>query len=300
MVLRKKIMKVIIIGKSGQLANELIAELPEGVEVLSLGRNDVDITSYIDLSAKVQQFQPNVIINASAYTDVDKAESDIDAAYAINESAVEIMAKVAKENNCRFSHVSTDFVFDGESNLAYDVSGNTNPKSVYGASKLAGEIAIKNTYPENSVIVRTSWVYSVFGNNFVKTMLRLMKEKEQLGVVGDQIGCPTNAKGLAQFLWLLASQDNINQVYHWSDAGVASWYDFAVAIQELALKHGLLDKKIPISAIASSAYPTLVKRPKFSLLNSSNSALISEQIHWREQLEICLIKLSSENNGIRQ
>lgn len=286
-------MKAIVIGKSGQLANELMAELPEGVEVLSLGRNEVDITLYNDLSARVQQFQPNVIINASAYTAVDKAESDIDAAYAINDTAVEIMAKVAKENNCRFLHVSTDFVFDGENNQAYDVSSETNPTSVYGSSKLAGELVIKNTYPENSAIVRTSWVYSTFGNNFVKTMLRLMKEKEQLGVVGDQIGCPTNAKGLAQFLWLLASKDDINQVYHWSDAGVASWYDFAVAIQELGLKHGLLDKKIPISPIASSAYPTPAKRPKFSLLNSSESTLINEPVYWREQLEICLMQMAT-------
>jgi dTDP-4-dehydrorhamnose reductase len=292
-------MKVVIIGKSGQLANELVAERPEGVEYLSLGRNDVDITSYSELSARVQQFKPNVIINASAYTAVDKAESDTDAAYAINETAVKIMANVAKENNCRFLHVSTDFVFDGESNLAYGVSDGTNPISVYGASKLAGELAITKTYPENSAIVRTSWVYSTFGNNFVKTMLRLMKEKERLGVVGDQIGCPTNAKGLAQFLWLLASHNDLKQVYHWSDAGVASWYDFAVAIQELSLKHGLLDKKIPISAIASPAYPTPAKRPKFSLLNLTESALISEPVYWREQLEACLIKLSSEYKGMR-
>ncbi|GAW96970.1 MULTISPECIES: dTDP-4-dehydrorhamnose reductase [Colwellia] len=292
-------MKVIIIGKSGQLANELVAELPVGIDVLSLGRNDVDITLYDNLSTRVHQFQPNVIINASAYTAVDKAESDSDAAYAINETAVAVIAKVAKEHNCRFLHVSTDFVFDGDSNQAYDVFSQTNPTSVYGASKLAGELAIKNTYPMNSAIIRTSWVYSTFGNNFVKTMLRLMKEKEQLGVVGDQIGCPTSAKGLAQFLWLLASQGEIKQVYHWSDAGVASWYDFAVAIQELGLKHGLLDKKIPISAIASSSYPTPAKRPKFSLLNSSESALLSKPVHWREQLDLCLIKLSSENKGIR-
>ncbi|MEY8215698.1 MAG: dTDP-4-dehydrorhamnose reductase [Colwellia sp.] len=285
-------MKVVIIGKSGQLANELIAELPEGVDHLSLGRNDVDITSYSELSAKILPFQPNVIINASAYTAVDKAESDSDVAYAINEKAVEVMANIAKENNCRFLHVSTDFVFDGESNLAYDVSSSTNPTSVYGASKLAGELAIKKTYPENSTIVRTSWVYSTFGNNFVKTMLRLMKEKEQLGVVGDQIGCPTNAKGLAQFLWLLASHEDLNSIYHWSDAGVASWYDFAVAIQDLGFKHGLLDKEIPISAITSSAYPTPVKRPKFSLLNSSDANLILKQVHWREQLESCLLQMT--------
>jgi dTDP-4-dehydrorhamnose reductase len=286
-------MKVVIIGKSGQLANELVAEIPEGVEYLSLGRNDVDITSYSELSAKVQQFKPNVIINASAYTAVDKAETDTDSAYALNEIAVKIMAKVAKENNCRFLHVSTDFVFDGESNLAYDVSDRTNPTSVYGASKLAGELAIQKIYPENSVIIRTSWVYSTFGNNFVKTMLRLIKEKEQLSVVGDQIGCPTSAKGLAQFLWLLSSHDDLNSVYHWSDAGVASWYDFAIAIQALGLKHGLLDKKIPISSIASSAYPTPAKRPKFSLLNSAASATIKKPFHWCEQLEVCIISLSS-------
>lgn len=285
-------MKVVIIGKSGQLATALVAELPNGIQHLSLGRNDVDITSYTELSAKVQQFKPDVIINAAAYTAVDKAESDIEAAYAINETAVEIMAKVAKENNCRFLHVSTDFVFDGESNLAYDVDSCTNPTSVYGASKLAGELAIKSAYPENSAIVRTSWVYSAFGNNFVNTMLRLMKEKEQLGVVSDQIGCPTNAKGLAQFIWLLARHDDLNLVYHWSDAGVASWFDFAVAIQSLALTQGLLDKKIPISAITSSAYPTPAKRPKFSLLNSSDSNLIMAQMPWREQLAECILQIA--------
>jgi dTDP-4-dehydrorhamnose reductase len=289
----RRIMKVVIIGKSGQLAKELVAELPDGIEHLSLGRNDVDITSYNELSAKVEQFKPNVIINASAYTAVDKAESDIDSAYAINETAVEIMANIAKESKCRFLHVSTDFVFDGESSLAYDVSSSTNPTSVYGASKLAGEIAVKRIYPENSAIVRTSWVYSIFGNNFVKTMLRLMKEKEQLGVVSDQIGCPTNAKGLAQFLWLLARHDDLNQVYHWSDAGVASWFDFAVAIQALGLKQGLLDKKILISAIASSAYPTPAKRPKFSLLNSFDANVIMSNVHWSEQLERCLLKMAT-------
>jgi dTDP-4-dehydrorhamnose reductase len=292
--MRHNVMKVVIIGKSGQLANELVAELPEGAEYLSLGRNDVDITSYSELSTRVQQFKPNVIINASAYTAVDKAESDTDAAFALNETSVKIMANVAKENNCRFLHVSTDFVFDGESNLAYDVSDSTNPTSVYGASKLAGELAITKTYPKNSAIVRTSWVYSMYGNNFVKTMLRLMEEKEQLGVVGDQIGCPTNAKGLAQFLWLLASHDDLNSIYHWSDAGVASWYDFAVAIQALGLKHGLLDKNIPISAIASSAYPTPAKRPKFSLLNSSDANLLMKQRHWREQLECCVLQIAKD------
>ena len=284
-------MKVVIIGKSGQLANELLAEIPQGVTYLSLGRHDVDITSYRDLSAKIVPFKPNVIINASAYSAVDKAETDIDAAYALNETAVKILATIAKENNGRFLHVSTDFVFDGNSNRAYPVDSSPKPVSVYGASKLAGELAIKKTYPENSAIVRTSWLYSTFGDNFVKTMLRLMTEKERLSVVYDQIGCPTNGKGLAQFLWLLASIDNIKPIYHWSDAGVASWYDFAIAIQDLGLQHGLLDKKIPITAITSSAYPAPAKRPNFSLLNSSNAGLIMEQTHWREQLDNCLLQM---------
>ena len=284
-------MKVVIIGKSGQLANELLAEIPQGVTYLSLGRHDVDITSYRDLSAKIVPFKPNVIINASAYSAVDKAETDIDAAYALNETAVKILATIAKENNGRFLHVSTDFVFDGNSNRAYDVASSPKPVSVYGASKLAGELAIKKTYPENSAIVRTSWLYSTFGDNFVKTMLRLMTEKDRLNVVSDQIGCPTNAKGLAKFLWLLASIDNIKPIYHWSDAGVASWYDFAIAIQDLGLQHGLLDKKIPITAITSSAYPAPAKRPNFSLLNSSNAGLIMEQTHWREQLDNCLLQM---------
>lgn len=290
--------KAVIIGKSGQLAKALITELPENVQCLSLGRNDVDITSYSALSAKISQFTPHVIINASAYTAVDKAETDIDAAYALNETAVNMLATIAKENNCRFLHVSTDFVFDGESNLAYDVASSTNPCSVYGASKLAGELAIGNVYPENSAIIRTSWLYSAFGNNFVKTMLRLMTEKETLGVVADQIGCPTNAKGLAQFLWLLANQDEVNLLYHWSDAGVASWYDFAVAIQTLGLKHGLLDKKIAISAIASSAYPTPAKRPTFSLLNSSASHLIMKPSYWQEQLEKCIVELKHAGENL--
>lgn len=286
-------MKVIIIGKSGQLANELVAEVPAGIEILSLGRNDVDITSYVELSRVVNEFNPNVIINASAYTAVDKAEIDNKAAYAINKTAVEVMAKVAKEINSRFLHVSTDFVFDGNSNIAYEPQSETNPTGVYGASKLAGEEAVKDIYPENSAIIRTSWVYSSFGNNFVKTMLRLMTEKEQLSVVTDQIGCPTYAKGLATFLWALVEKEKIEQIYHWSDAGVASWYDFAVAIQSIGFEQGVLKKKIPIKAIPSSAYPTPVKRPNFSLLNIAASVEVVEPIHWREQLEICIIKLKT-------
>ncbi|GAA6170946.1 dTDP-4-dehydrorhamnose reductase [Colwellia sp. KU-HH00111] len=287
-------MKVIIIGKSGQLATALVDELPPAVTYLALGRNEVDITSHQALEAKISAFKPDVIINAAAYTAVDKAESDIASAYAINDTAVGVLATIAKRNHCRFLHVSTDFVFDGESNCAYQVNSEPKPTSVYGASKLAGELAIEKLYPENSAIVRTSWLYSVSGHNFVHTMLRLMKEKQQLGVVGDQIGCPTYVKGLAQFLWRLASYDKLKLVYHWSDAGVASWFDFAHAIQALALTYGLLDKKIAIDAIASSAYPTPAKRPRFSLLNTDGANEIMKSMHWREQLEDCIAQIARQ------
>lgn len=291
---RNEKLKVVIIGKSGQLANELMAEVPKHIQVIALGRDDVDITSMISFTQVIEQNNPSVIINASAYTAVDKAETDIDAAYALNKTAVEIMATVAKSYDIRLLHVSTDFVFDGQSNKAYGVNSSTNPLGVYGESKLAGETAITNLHPENSAIVRTSWLYSSFGNNFVKTMLRLMKEKDELGVVADQIGCPAYAKTLATFLWKLAELDNLASIYHWSDAGVASWYDFAKKIQLLAIEQGLLDNKIPIKAIPSSAYPTSAKRPSFSLLDTTEAAEILMPVYCREQLANCLSTLKEK------
>lgn len=281
-------MKVLIIGKSGQLANELVAEAPEHIVALALGRNDVNITSVSAFTDVVTRIRPDVIINASAYTAVDKAETDIESAYALNKTAVEVLAQVAKEQRIRLLHVSTDFIFDGKSNIAYEVDDSASPQSIYGASKLAGEQAIRAIYPENSAIIRTSWVYSSYGNNFVKTMLRLMSEKAELGVVADQVGCPTYAKTLATFLWLLTEKDSIELIYHWSDAGVASWYDFAQAIQEIGFELGLLNKQIPIQPIPSSAYPTPAERPTFSLLNSSFSTEILKPAHWRKQLRSCL------------
>jgi len=281
-------MKVLIIGKSGQLASELIDTKPAGFEVIALGREDIEILTIDSISEQVTKFNPSVVVNASAYTAVDKAETDSDAAYAINSSAVENIAKVCKSNNIRLIHVSTDFVFDGKKNSAYKTSDKTNPMSVYGDSKLAGEKAILENHPDNSAIVRTSWLYSNHGNNFVKTMLRLMAEKEELNVVADQVGCPTYAKELACFIWKLTSKNTIKSLYNWSDLGVASWYDFAVAIQDIAIECDILNKKIPIRAISTQEYPTPAKRPQFSLLDSTESHQIYPANHWREQLKIMM------------
>ncbi|WP_426358478.1 dTDP-4-dehydrorhamnose reductase [Pseudocolwellia sp. HL-MZ19] len=281
-------MKILIIGKSGQLANELLVEKPQNYEVLILGRNDVDITDLIALEKVVSDYQPEVIINSSAYTAVDKAESDIDAAYAINQIAVENLTIVAKKYSAKLVHVSTDFVFNGENTTPYKVDDITSPTSVYGASKRAGELAIIDNYPENSSIIRTSWLYSTFGNNFVKTMLKLMAEKEELGIVDDQVGSPTSAKGLAKFIWALIAQPKADLIYHWCDSGSTNWYGFALAIQEEGLKQGLLTKKIPIKGIPSSLYPTPAKRPKYSVLDCTNSQEIQASLHWQEQLGKCL------------
>ncbi|WP_077339405.1 dTDP-4-dehydrorhamnose reductase [Pseudocolwellia agarivorans] len=285
-------MKVLIIGKSGQLANELTSNKPTGIEHLCLGRSDIDVSDVTSLEKAINTYKPKVIINASAYTAVDKAETDSNAAYLLNQQAVENLAIIAKKSNTRLIHVSTDFVFDGKKNKAYNVDDKTNPCSIYGASKLAGEQAITTHYSENSAIVRTSWLYSSHGNNFVKTMLRLMQEKEELGVVCDQIGCPTYAEGLAKFLWKLTKKETISPIYHWSDYGVASWYDFAVAIQEIAFNNKLLSKKIPIKPIPASSYPTPATRPIFSLLNASNSYPIEPSKHWTRHLTECIKKLN--------
>lgn len=272
-------MNALIIGKNGQVAWELQQTCPEHITAKAFGRDDIDITDPASIETIVSSLQPTVIINAAAYTAVDKAESDKENAYLINGAAVEYLAKAAKQHGIRLIHISTDFVFDGSKNTPYTVNDTPNPINVYGASKLAGEQAITKYSPDNSAIVRTSWVYSSHGNNFVKTMLRLMTEKDELNVVSDQIGCPTNARGLAQFLWQLAEQERLEPIYHYSDLGVASWYDFAVAIQNIAYNIAKLEKKIPIRPIYSENYPTPATRPMFSLLNQSVTSK-----HWYDQL----------------
>jgi dTDP-4-dehydrorhamnose reductase len=278
-------MKVLIIGKNGQVAWELMQTCPEHIQAEAFGRNEIDITNLESINQVVTTLKPDVIINAAAYTAVDKAEQARAQAFAINGDAVENLAIVAKEYNIRLIHISTDFVFDGTKNTPYQVNDKTNPINVYGASKLAGEEAIKAINPENSTIIRTSWVYSTHSNNFVKAMLKLMTEKESLNIVSDQIGTPTYAKGLAEYIWQQAEKKDVTLMQHYSDLGVASWYDFAIAIQEIAFDKGILSKKIPINPIPSIEYPTPAKRPRYSLLKTN---AFSKKTHWRSSLLNCL------------
>lgn len=286
-------MKVLITGKGGQLAWELEQLAPQEFEIISVGIDQLDITNENAVADFIASTKPDLVINAAAYTAVDQAEKDSDAAYAVNEHGVKYLAQACKEIGARILHISTDFVFDGASTSPYQTDAQPNPLNVYGASKLAGDIALNEILPEASVIVRTAWVYSVNGNNFVKSMLRLMQEKPQLGIIYDQVGTPTWAKGLAQWLWIIAGKPEVTGTYHWTDAGVASWYDFAIAIQELGLEKGLLNKAIPVLPIPTSAYPTPAKRPAFSVIDKTSAEEASglNTTHWRKQLSSMMDEL---------
>jgi dTDP-4-dehydrorhamnose reductase len=295
--------RILVTAKNGQLGWELARSQPENIEVIFFDSKEFNICNPENVSKKIASFKPDLVINAAAYTAVDKAETDSDAAFLVNEFGAKNLALACKEFGAKLIHISTDFVFDATKNTPYLPSDSTNPLGVYGASKLAGEKAVMGILGGDASIIRTAWVYSIHGNNFVKTMLRLMAEKEQLGVVADQVGTPTNANNLAKTIWLLAERmtmsaadacrENSN-VYHWTDLGTASWYDFAVAIQELALVNGLLEKQIPISPIKASQYPTPAKRPAYSVLDTSllREELMVSGTHWRTALNNMLVDSS--------
>ena len=289
-------MNIVVIGKSGQLAFELSRELENSAhQVTFLGRDDIDITSSESIDATLASLSVDVLINASAYTAVDKAEEDTEACNAINTLAVKNLATFCKASGAFMVHVSTDYVFNGHKGSPYLTDDPIEPQGAYGKSKAAGEKALLEILPEASCLIRTAWVYSSHGNNFVKTMLRLMADKPQLTVIDDQIGTPTWAKGLAEAC-VSAAVNKTSGVYPWTDEGVASWYDFALAIQELGVEKGLLDKSIPVLPIPSSQYPTPAKRPHYSVLDKQTAReafAACEPTHWRKQLASMLDELKA-------
>lgn len=278
-------MKVLITGANGQLGWSLQQTAPQGAELICTDVAELDICDAKAVDAFVAEHKPDVIINAAAYTAVDKAESEEALALKINADAVGNLARAATAHGARFVHVSTDFIFDGTSGIPYPPDAPTAPASAYGRTKLAGEIAAG----PDALIVRTAWVYGSKGGNFVRTMLRLMAEHPQLRVIADQIGTPTFATSLADALWKLNAA-GAKGAYHYTDSGAASWYDFAVAIQEEALELGLLDKAVPIVPIATSDYPTPATRPHYSVLDKSATFAIlgTPAPHWRTNLRLML------------
>ncbi|MAZ66486.1 MAG: dTDP-4-dehydrorhamnose reductase [Kangiellaceae bacterium] len=289
-------MKVLVIGCKGQLGWELLQTKPAYVEFMGVDIDQLDITESHSLEQCVDEMVPDVIINAAAYTSVDKAECDEEQAYGVNAGGAEKLARVAANRDIRLIHISTDFVFNGEKGSPYKISDDPAPLNVYGASKLAGEKAVRLILP-SAVIIRTAWVYSCHGKNFVKTMLRLLKDKNALSVVSDQIGTPTWARGLAEVVWEFVGADNSEGLYHWTDSGVCSWYDFAVAIQDIAFDIGLLDTMVPISETKAENYKAEAVRPRYSILERTETEqfLGRSAQHWRRQLRNMLTNLQKES-----
>lgn len=284
--------KILVIGANGQLASEIKFLQSEfsAFQFSFTSQSETDISDINAVEKIVKEVAPQYIINCAAYTAVDKAETDVERAYEINEIGAKNIAEVAKTNNIFLIHISTDFVFDGKKSSPYIESDAVNPLSVYGSSKLKGEIAIQNSQCDYAII-RTSWLYSSFGNNFVKTMMRLGAEKESLNVVADQIGSPTYCRDLAQFILSnLAQFHTQNQnIYHFSNEGVASWYDFAYEIMQ---QNHL---KCKVNPIPTSGYPTPATRPTYSVMDKSKlKSHFSYTIpHWKESLTQCIRLLQS-------
>ena len=278
---------ILVTGANGQLGSELQTFAKEyAYNFFFTDKSTLDITNEKSIREFVEKNSIDVIVNAAAYTAVDKAEDDKVNADKVNHLATKYLAQIAKDKNIKLIHISTDYVFDGKNYKPYNEDDTTSPNGVYGATKLAGEKAMQAINPENSIIIRTSWVYSSFGANFIKTMLRLGREKDQLGVIFDQVGTPTYAKDLAQaILDIIPNIKNEKvEIYNYSNEGVLSWYDFAKEIMKMAK----LDCKI--NPIETKEYPTPAERPHYSLLNK---AKIKKDFnidipYWKDSLDTCL------------
>lgn len=275
-------MRVVLTGAGGQVGASVLRAAPADIELIACDRNELDIADQGSVQKRIRELRPAVLINAAAYTAVDRAERDEAQARAVNEAGPRFLASAAGDVGARLIHLSTDYVFDGESSRPYAPEDQPRPLGIYGRTKLDGERAVMTALPTASVVLRTSWVYASSGQNFVLTMLRLMKERGSVRVVADQIGTPTAARSIAEVLWRLVRRPECRGVYHWTDAGVASWYDFAVAIAEEAAALGVIGNA-EVTPIAAEDYPTAARRPRFSLLDSRRTAQELEiaQIHWR-------------------
>jgi dTDP-4-dehydrorhamnose reductase len=284
-------MRALILGAGGQVGRALAAAAPEGAETVALPRADCDVGDEAAVRTAVRAVRPDLVFNAAAYTAVDKAESEPDAARRLNAEAPGLIAAAALEAGARTVHLSTDFVFGGAGERQRRPDDPTRPEGVYAQTKLDGEAALRSTDP-NALVVRTAWVYAPTGTNFVNTMLRLMAERDEIRIVADQVGTPTWAPSLAAALWRLAEL-RATGIHHFTDAGIASWYDFAVAIAEEARAMGLLEAPARVLPIATADYPTPARRPAYSVLDKSATwALLGRPApHWRVNLRANLQEL---------
>lgn len=289
-------MKILVIGRTGQVAQSLKATQPSALDITYLDRHQCNLLDVHGIQNALDSQGADLVINAAAYTAVDRAEDEPDTVHAINAQAPAIIASWVRQQNARLIHLSTDFVFDGTATEPYQPEQPTNPIGEYGASKLAGERAILDAAPDRAMIIRTAWVYSESGHNFVRTMLKLMAERDEISIVNDQTGSPTSARSIARMIWSLVEKDRFNNgIFHWTDNGVMTWHEFGLAIQQEALETGLLERRIPVHAITTSEYPTPARRPSYSVLDTTAlEKLISATAEdWRSNLREVLTLLAS-------
>ncbi len=286
---------VLIVGGSGQLGRALGETAPPNARLVTPGRSELDLTRADTIDAGIRANRPGVVVNAAAYTAVERAESEPELAHAVNAAGAAALAAAAHRAGARFIHVSTDFVFDGASGRPYRPDAAAAPLGVYGASKLVGERGVTASTGGQALIVRTAWLYGAHRANFVQTMLRRMREGP-VRVVADQVGTPTWARSLAEALWSAVARPTVRGVHHWTDAGVATWYDFAVAIQEEALALGLLEREETIVPIRTDEYPSRVHRPPYAVLDTRDTreALDRSPAHWRVNLRRMLAEAARD------
>lgn len=288
-------MKVLVTGAGGQVATALQRLQPAGVELTCLSQAELDITARDTVRRRMAILDPDVIINAAAYTAVDKAEDEFDMAEQVNGEAPGYLAEAAYANGARLLHISTDFVFDGKAGTPYKPDAAARPLGIYGLSKLLGEKRALEASHGQALVLRTAWVYATNGHNFVRTMLRLMAERGTVKVVQDQQGSPTWADSVALALWAAVQKPGFKGIHHWTDAGVASWYDFAMAIAAEGRELGLLKKPVEVLPITTAEYPTPARRPAYSVLDcsSTQAALKISPAPWRDNLKKMLMELKN-------
>ena len=291
-------MKILITGANGQVGKELGKVARNiGYDVIAASREELDITKEIIVNNYINKHHPDIIINAAAYTAVDKAEDEQDIAFAINRDGAKNLAVVCKQENIPLLQISTDYVFDGSKDEAYREEDDVSPLGIYGESKWQGEEAIRSSLTKH-IILRVAWVFGAHGNNFVKTMLRLGNERDELNVVADQYGGPSPAKNIAETLIELVSDYQKNKTlkwgtYHYCGNLKTSWYDFSREIFNQAFEMGLLDKKVKVNPITTAEYPTAAKRPENSMLDCSKlkTTFNINMPDWKKALQLVLIEL---------
>jgi dTDP-4-dehydrorhamnose reductase len=293
-------MKILLLGSKGQLGRCLSDQLSDtDYDVIYTSRSEIDMADLAQTKIKITDLRPNIVINASAYTEVDKAEDDKQAADKINHLAVANIASICSDIGCWLIHISTDYVFDGAASYPYDENAKTNPQGVYGDSKLKGELAIQSSGCKY-LIVRTAWVYSEYGNNFLKTMLRLGDDRDELSIVGDQIGCPTYAQDIAKAIVSILSgldlKGPLSGIYHYCGDEFCSWYDFARAIFSEAERRGLKSPR-NIKSIATVEYPTPAVRPAYSVLDCTKIEGMFDvtRSNWRDGIKVVIDKLQGKH-----